>query len=98
MMNTLSKSASSNWQAWAMAFRICRSFTRTVKPVKPSLHSMVVVAPISSISARLVASPRMSMSHWVNWRKRPFWGRSARHTLPICSALKGLGSWAMLLA
>ena len=29
------------------------------------------------------ASPSISMSHCTNWRKRPFWGRSARHTLPI---------------
>ena len=35
------------------------------------VFSAVVVARISSISARFVASPRMSISHWVNWRKRP---------------------------
>ena len=55
-------------------------------------------ARINSISAILVASPKMSISHWVNWRNRPLWGRSARHTLPICNALNGDGSWAPLLA
>ena len=32
------------------------------------------------------------MSHWVNCRNRPFWGRSARHTGPIWIALNGSGS------
>ena len=59
--------------------------------------SSVVVARISSISARFEDSPKMSMSHCMNWRKRPLWGLSARHTLPIWRALKGEGSWAALL-
>jgi len=32
----------------------------------------------------------MSMSHWMNWRKRPFCGRSARHTGPIWIAQQEL--------
>ena len=37
------------------------------------------------------------MSHWVNWRKRPFCGRSARQTGPIWIALNGSGSSARLM-
>ena len=59
-----------------------------VKPCSPN----EVVARMSSISARFDASPRISMSHCINWRNLPFCGLSALHTLPICSALKGAGS------
>ena len=34
------------------------------------------------------ASPRISISHWVNWRNRPLCGRSARHTLPDLQRLE----------
>jgi hypothetical protein len=38
------------------------------------------------------------MSHWVNWRKRPFCGRSARQTGPIWMAFSGSGSRAWFSA
>ena len=80
-----------------------RSFKWTVRPVTPSTpskmrESIPAVAATSSISARFDGSPRMSMSHCVNWRKRPFCGLSARHTLPICNDLNGEGSDSRLFA
>ena len=49
-----------------------------IKTFEPILAKADAVAVISSISARLLSSPRISISHWVNWRKRPFCGLSAR--------------------
>ena len=54
-----------------------------VKFLKLSLPSIAVVARINSISANTEPSPKMSISHCINWRKRPLCGRSARHTFPI---------------
>ena len=99
VMSTESAASSGKPAQETRAFRILRSFTRTVKELSGQMRlSAVPVAVISSISARLEASPRMSMSHWVNCRKRPFWGRSALQTEPTCSALKGCGSFAPLFA
>ena len=99
MINTWSMDSSGKPQCRAIPFKIPRSLMRTVNALSGQIRPRaVVVARISSISARLVASPKMSMSHCTNWRNRPFWGLSARQTLPICSALKGLGRLAALLA
>ena len=81
-----------------MAFNSSLSLMRTVKELSGQIRDRaVVVAVISSISAREVASPKMSISHCTNCLKRPFCGRSALHTLPTCSALNGLGRLAELL-
>ena len=83
MINTVSKLSFGNPLYSAIAFRIRRSLIRIVKFLKSSFPSSVVVARISSISARLVGSPRISISHCMNWRYLPLCGRSARHTFPI---------------
>ena len=46
--------------------------------VKPIFSRARAVTSISSTSALGEESPRMSMSHWTNSRRRPFCGRSAR--------------------
>ena len=53
---------------------------------------------ISSISALMLSSPRMSISHCTNSRMRPFWGRSARNTRSVWITLKGVGRLARLAA
>ena len=90
-MNTDPARAGSNPQWATMAPSSRRSLSRTVRSLRPSAASASVVARISSISATSDATPSTSMSHWVNWRKRPCWGRSARHTGPIWIALRGWG-------
>ena len=70
----------------------------TVKLVMPIFSSALQVAQISSISAVFDLLPIMSMSHWVNWRIRPFCGCSARKTSPIWINLQTLGSSFLLLA
>ncbi len=92
LMNTSSKRFSGKPEQAAIAFKIRRSLILIWKFSNPSLPSVVVVARISSISARFVGSPIISISHCMNWRYLPFCGRSARHTFPICSALNGTGS------
>ena len=49
-----------------LAFRILRSLMRIVKPWKSSFPTRVEVAWMSSISARIVGSPRISISHCMN--------------------------------
>ena len=78
--------------------RMRRSLMLTVKPVKPMFSSARVVTSISSTSALGEASPRMSISHCTNSRRRPFWGRSARNTRSVWMTLKGLGSLSLLAA
>ena len=98
MTNTLSYSSASKPQYAAIAFKILRLLIRIVKFLKSSLPSSVVVARISSISASMDGSPKISISHCINWRKRPLCGRSARHEFPIWSALNGAPSSFELLA
>ena len=70
----------------------------TVKPVKPMFSRARVVTSISSTSALGEESPRMSISHCTNSRRRPFCGRSARNTRSVWITLKGLGSLSLLAA
>jgi len=62
----------------SMARRMRRSLMLIVKSVKPIFSRARAVTSISSTSALGEESPRMSMSHWTNSRRRPFCGRSAR--------------------
>ena len=78
--------------------RMRRSLMFTVKPVKPMPSRARAVTSISSTSALGLSSPRMSMSHWTNSRRRPFWGRSARNTRSVWMTLKGWGSLSLLAA
>ena len=78
--------------------RMRRSLMLTVKPVKPMFSRARVVTSISSTSALGEESPRMSMSHCTNSRRRPFCGRSARNTRSVWITLKGLGSLSLLAA
>ena len=66
MINTVSKLSSGKPLYCAIALRIFLSLIRIVKLWKSSLPSSVVVTMTSSISARYVDSPRISMSHCMN--------------------------------
>ena len=66
IINTVSKSSSANPLYAAIAFKIRRSLMRISKFLNPSFPIVVVVAKISSISARFVGSPIISMSHCIN--------------------------------
>ncbi len=68
VMKMLPWRSGSNPHQLAMAPRSRRSLIRTVSPSSPRAPSASVVARISSISAISDATPRMSMSHWVNCR------------------------------
>ena len=54
---------------------LCRYYANNAAslpaPFKALQMSSVVVARISSISANLLGSPKISMSHWTNWRNLP---------------------------
>ena len=51
---------------------IASGSTDDVYMIAKMAESASLVAAMSSISASSEPSPRMSISHWVNWRKRPF--------------------------
>ena len=70
MIKTDSSLSSGKPTERAMARRMRRSLTHTVKPGRSVfskiLESINPVAPINSISAKIEPSPKMSISHWVN--------------------------------
>ena len=78
LMSIEAMSSSANPAFFAAPRSICLSLMWIVKSVIPTseniLESISDVAATSSISARFVLSPSISISHWVNILNRPFCG------------------------
>ena len=97
-MHTLSRLSGAKPMPVSIPRRMRRSLMFTVKSLKPMSRRARAVTSISSISALVLPSPRMSMSHCTNSRMRPFCGRSARNTRSVWMTLKGVGSLSLLAA
>ena len=66
IMKTLSNDSSGKPLYEAIAFKILLSLILIWKFLNPNFPSVVVVAKISSISAKLLGSPNISISHCIN--------------------------------
>ena len=99
VMKALSCFSSATPAAFISSRRNRRSLSKIVESLSsPSLPIAFHMVTMISTSALKEASPKISISTWLNWRKRPFCGRSARHTGPVWKARNTLGSSAWWLA
>ena len=98
LMHTESSASAGNPKCCSIPRSRRRSLIFTVKPENPIESSARAVTSISSTSALGLSSPKISISHCTNSRRRPFCGRSARYTRSVWITLNGAGSASRLAA